>query len=61
MFSGFADRSGGYTGPALEGINCSSITPEGTAEAKHCLTPDRLIRAALARKEIFAAEVLRNI
>lgn len=61
MFSGFADRSGGYTGPALEGINCSSITPEGTAEAKHCLTPDRLIRAALARKEIFAAEVLQHL
>jgi hypothetical protein len=60
-YGGFVDRSGGYTGPALEGINCSSITPEGTAVLKRCLTPDRLVRAALHRKEAFAAEVLQHL
>ena len=45
----------------LKGINCSSITPEGKAEAEHCVSPDRLIRAALKRKEAFAASVLREL
>ena len=45
----------------MQGINCSSITPEGKAEAEHCVSPDRLIRAALKRKEAFAASVLREL
>ena len=55
---GFVDRSGGYAGPALQGLNCSSLTSEKEAAAKHCVLPDQIIRAALARKEAFAAELL---
>ncbi len=61
VYGGFVDRSGGYTGPALQGINCSSITPEEKAEAERCVSPDRLIRAALKRKEAFATSVLREL
>ena len=55
---GFVDRSGGYTGPTQEGLNCSSLTTQKEALAKHCVFPDQIIRAALARKEAFAIEVL---
>ena len=55
---GFVDRSGGYTGPALEGLNCSSLVMQAEALAKHCVLPDQIIRAALARKEAFAADML---
>ena len=55
---GFVDRSGGYAGPTLAGLNCSSLTTQKEAAEKNCVTPDSIIRAALARKEAFAAEFL---
>lgn len=55
---GFVDRSGGYTGPSLSGLNCSSLTNQAEALAKRCVMPDQIIRAALARKEAFALEFL---
>ena len=55
---GFVDRSGGYTGPTHSGLNCSSLTTQAVALAKHCVLPDQIILAALARKEAFAKEFL---
>jgi hypothetical protein len=46
---------------APSGINCSALTTQRAAEAKHCVMPDALIQAALARKEAFAQEVLQQL
>jgi hypothetical protein len=42
----------------LEGLNCSALTTDKQAAAKHCVLPDQIIRAALGRKEDFASELL---
>jgi hypothetical protein len=51
--------SGGFMGPSNQGLNCTTSTAKNRTDprSQYCVTPDRIVRAALARKKDFALEL----
>ena len=51
--------SGGYRGPPNQGLNCTTSVAKNRTDprSRYCVTPDMIVRAALARKEAFALEL----
>ena len=59
MSPGDYSASGGYRGPSNQGLNCTTAVAKNVTDprSQYCVTPDMLVRAALARKEEFALEL----
>jgi hypothetical protein len=55
--------SGGFMGPPNEGLNCTTSLAKNKSDprSRTCITPDFLVRAALARKVEFAAELAASL
>ena len=55
--------AGGYRGPSNAGLNCTTSLAKNTSDprSRTCVTPDDLVRAAFARKERFAAELVEAL
>lgn len=63
LAKGDFEASGGYRGPPNAGLNCTTALAKNTSDprSRTCITPDYLVRAALARKERFAEELVEAL